>query len=135
MESINKNMPLISCIIGLGILLFSILHFIGGVRTELKADMAQVKSDLKADVAQVKSELKADVAQVKSDLKVEMASMETRLNTRMDRIEIQLNGRMDHMETTMKSINEKLGLLLQAQRKPASTKKRRRASPKAPAGA
>ncbi len=107
MESINKNMPLISCIIGFSILFFSILHFIGGVRTELKADMAEVKSELKAD----------------------MTSMETRLNARMDRMETRLNARMDQMETNIqsmetniKSINSKLDQLLQAQRKPASSK-------------
>ncbi len=111
MESINKNMPLISCIIGLGILILSILHFIGGVRTELKADMAEVKTELKADMAEVKTELKAD-----------MASLETRLNARMDRMETRLNARMDQLETNIKSIDGKLDQLLQAQRRPASSK-------------
>ncbi len=107
MESINKNMPLISCIIGLGILIFSIFHFIGGVRTELKADMAEVKSELKADMAEVRGEVRevrGEVREVRIELKADMASMETRFNTRMDRME------------------EKLDQLLQAQRKPASSK-------------
>ncbi len=104
MESINKNMPLISCIIGLGILILSILHFIGGVRTELKADMAEVKTELKADIAEVRGE----VREVRSELKEEMANLETRLNTRMERMETRLNAKLDQ--------------LLQAQRKPASSK-------------
>ena len=102
MKSISKNLPLISCIIGFGILLFSILHFIGGVRTELKQDMASLEVRLN----------------------IRMDRMETRLNARMDRMETRLNARMDRMETDLKSINEKLGQLLQAQRKPATTTQR-----------
>ncbi len=66
MESINKNMPLISCIIGFSILFFSILHFIGGVRTELKTDMASMETRFNARMDRMETDIKSIETDIKS---------------------------------------------------------------------
>ena len=107
-------MPLISCLIGFGIMLFSILHFIGGVRTELKADMASLETRLNTSMERMETQLNA-----------RMDRMETRLNARMDQLETNIKSmetNIKSMETNILSINGKLDQLLQAQRKPAGLK-------------
>ena len=54
------------------------------VRTELKADIAEVRAELK----DVKAELKADIAQVRSD----MREMELRLEARIDGTESKIEA-------------------------------------------
>ena len=78
MENLNKNLPILTAIIGFGILLFSIFTFINGVRTELKADIRSVRTELKAEVREVRTEL----------------------NTRMDRVEVRMDrieGKLDQL--------------------------------------
>ena len=63
----------------IGILLWGIKAALNGLRTELKADIADtrtgLRAELKADIVELKSELKADIAETRTELKADIASL------------------------------------------------------------
>ena len=113
MENLNKNLPILTAIIGFGILLFSIFTFINGVKTELNARMDRVETRISAKIQSVQTKVR---------------EVRTELNTRMDRVEV----RMDRIEGKLDQL-----ILLQANKVPdhtakASAKQPKRTPAKAP---
>ena len=121
MEFLRKYSPLFTC----GILAIAIVALIIGqfrdvrteikeVRTELKADIAQVRGEVK----EVRTELKADIAQVRGEVK----EVRTELKADIAQVRMELTARMDRTDAKIDQLGDKMDSLIVSlsNRKPAA---------------
>lgn len=51
----------------------------GGLRTELRSDIAELRTGLRGDIAELRTELRGDIAELRTELKGDIAELRTEL--------------------------------------------------------
>ena len=79
-----------------GLIIWAVRTGMNSVRSELRADIAELKAELKGDIAELHTELKGDIAELRTELKGDIAELRTelKLDIQANRNEITTNRRL-----------------------------------------
>ena len=65
---------------------------IGAVRTELRADTADLRTEVRTDFTELRTELKTDIAGIRTELKTDIAGIRTELKTDFTELRTELKS-------------------------------------------